>query len=102
MEKDDVYRKYVERVGDMVVGEVSQIIERKSYRGRRHRHELLLPKQETIKGDFFRKGDMVRCVIKNVEMKNNTPVVVVSRTENNFLEKLLEQEVPKSRTVSSP
>ncbi len=96
LEKDDVYRKYVERVGEMVVGEVSQIIKKEflivdDATG----HELLLPKQETIKGDFFRKGDMVRCIIKNVEMKNNTPVVIVSRTDNGFLEKLLEQEVPE-------
>jgi N utilization substance protein A len=96
LEKDDVYRKYVERVGEMIVGEVSQIIKKEfliidDATG----HELLLPKPETIKGDFFRKGDMVRCVIKNVEMKNNTPVVIVSRTDNEFLAKLLEQEVPE-------
>ena len=96
LEKDDVYRKYVERVGEMIVGEVSQIIKKEflivdDATG----HELLLPKQETIKGDFFRKGDMVRCIIKRVEMKNNTPVVIVSRTDNAFLEKLLEQEVPE-------
>ncbi len=96
LEKDDVYRKYVERVGEMIVGEVSQIIKKEflivdDATG----HELLLPKQETIKGDYFRKGDMVRCIIKRVEMKNNTPVVIVSRTDNDFLAKLLEQEVPE-------
>jgi len=96
LEKDDVYRKYIERVGDMVVGEVSQIIKKEflivdDATG----HELLLPKQETIKGDYFRKGDMVRCIIKRVEMKNNTPVVIVSRTADEFLAKLLEQEVPE-------
>ncbi len=96
LEKDDVYRKYVERVGEMIVGEVSQIIKKEfliidDATG----HELLLPKQETIKGDYFRKGDMVRCIIKRVEMKNNTPVVIVSRTDNEFLSKLLEQEVPE-------
>jgi N utilization substance protein A len=96
LEKDDVYRKYMERVGDMVVGEISQIIKKEfllvdDATG----HELLLPRQETIKGDFFRKGDMVKGIIKRVEMKNNTPVVVVSRTDNAFLEKLLEQEVPE-------
>lgn len=96
LEKDDVYRKYVERVGEMIVGEVSQIIKKEfliidDATG----HELLMPKQETIKGDYFRKGDMVRCIIKQVEMKNNTPVVIVSRTDNAFLEKLLEQEVPE-------
>ena len=96
LEKDDVYKKYMERIGDMVVGEVSQIIKKEflivdDATGT----ELLLPKGETIKGDYFRKGDMVRGIIKRVEMKNNTPVVVVSRTDNSFLEKLLEQEVPE-------
>ncbi|MEY3367492.1 MAG: hypothetical protein RI973_647 [Bacteroidota bacterium] len=96
LEKDDVYKKYMERIGDMVVGEVSQIIKKEflivdDATG----NELLLPKGETIKGDYFRKGDMVRGIIKRVEMKNNTPVVVVSRTDNAFLEKLLEQEVPE-------
>ena len=96
LEKDDIYRQYVERVGDMVVGEVGQIIKREflivdDATG----HELLMPKGETIRGDFFRKGDMVRGIIKRVEMKNNTPVVIVSRTDEGFLEKLLEQEVPE-------
>lgn len=96
LEKDEIYRKYVERVGDMVTGEVSQIMKKEflivdDATG----HELLLPKQESIRGDFFRKGDMVHCIIKSVEMKNNTPVVIVSRTDNAFLEKLLEQEVPE-------
>jgi N utilization substance protein A len=96
LEKDDIYRKYMDRVGDMVVGEVSQIIKKEvlildDATG----YELLMPKTETIKGDFFRKGDMVRGIIKRVEMKNNTPVVIVSRTDNAFLEKLLEQEVPE-------
>ncbi len=96
LEKDDIYKKYMERIGDMVVGEVSQIIKKEflivdDATG----HELLLPKMEVIRGDYFRKGDMVRGIIKRVEMKNNTPVVVVSRTDNVFLEKLLEQEVPE-------
>ena len=59
-------------------------------------NELIMPRNEAIKGDFFRKGDMVRGVIKRVDMKNNNPAVIVSRTDNMFLEKLLEQEVPES------
>jgi len=58
-------------------------------------NELVLPRTETIRGDFFRKGDMVRGVIKAVEMRNNNPAVVMSRTDALFLEKLLEQEVPE-------
>ncbi len=96
LEKDDVYKRYVDRVGDIVVGEVHQILKREilvidDATG----NELIMPRNEMIKGDFFRKGDMVRGVIRKVEMKNNTPVVIVSRTDNVFLEKLLEQEVPE-------
>ncbi len=96
LEKDDVYKKYVERVGEVIVGEVHQILKREilildDTTG----NELILPRNEMIKGDFFRKGDMVRGVIRKVEMKNNNPVVIVSRTDSIFLEKLLEQEVPE-------
>jgi N utilization substance protein A len=96
LEKDEIYRKYSERVGELVLGEVHQILKREiliidDVTGT----ELVLPRQETIRGDYFRKGDMVRGVIKEVEMRNNNPVVIVSRTANLFLEKLLEQEVPE-------
>ena len=96
LEKDEIYRKYTERVGELVLGEVHQILKREiliidDVTGT----ELVLPRQETIRGDYFRKGDMVRGVIKEVEMRNNNPVVIVSRTANLFLEKLLEQEVPE-------
>ncbi|MCB0593834.1 MAG: transcription termination/antitermination protein NusA [Lewinellaceae bacterium] len=96
LEKDEVYRRYNERVGDIIVGEVHQILKREllildDATG----NELVLPRTEMIKGDFFRKGDMVRGVIKKVEMKNNNPVVILSRTDSLFLEKLLEQEVPE-------
>jgi len=58
-------------------------------------NELVLPKSDTIRGDYFRKGDMVKGIISRVEMRNNNPLVVVSRTDNRFLEKLMEQEVPE-------
>lgn len=96
LEKDEIYRKYSERVGEIILGEVHQILKREvlvidDLTG----NELIMPRNETIKGDFFRKGDMVRAVIKRVDMKNNTPRVILSRTDNMFLEKLLEQEVPE-------
>jgi len=96
LEKDEIYRKYSERVGEVILGEVHQILKREiliidDLTG----NELIMPRNETIKGDFFRKGDMVRAVIKRVDMKNNTPRVILSRTDNMFLEKLLEQEVPE-------
>lgn len=96
LEKDEVYKRYVDRVGDIVLGEVHQILKREilildDATG----NELVLPRNEMIKGDFFRKGDMVRGVIKEVKMRNNNPVVIVSRTDGMFLEKLMEQEVPE-------
>jgi len=96
LEKDDVYRRYSDRVGDIVLGEVHQILKREILiLDDVTSNELVLPRNEMIKGDFFRKGDMVRGVIKKVEMKNNNPVVVMSRTDSTFLEKLMEQEVPE-------
>ena len=96
LEKDEMYKAYVERVGELIVGEVHQILKREllildDVTGT----ELVMPRNEMIKGDFFRKGDMVRGIIRKVEMKNNNPVVIVSRTDGLFLEKLLEQEVPE-------
>jgi N utilization substance protein A len=96
LEKDEIYRSYSERIGDIIMGEVHQILKREflvldDATG----NELVLPRSETIRGDYFRKGDMVRGVIKSVEMRNNNPAVIMSRTDSLFLEKLLEQEVPE-------
>jgi len=96
LEKDEVYKKYMDRVGEIVLGEVSQILKRElliidDVTG----NELILPRNEMIRADYYRKGDMVRGIIRRVEMKNNNPVVIVSRTDSSFLEKLLEQEVPE-------
>ncbi len=96
LEKDDVYKRYMDRVGDLVVGEVSQILKKEVLvMDDATQNELVLPRLEMIKGDFFRKGDMVRGIIKRVEMRNGTPMVMLSRTDNAFLAKLLEQEVPE-------
>ncbi len=96
LEKDEIYKKYVDRVGEIVLAEVGQILKREilvidDVTG----NEMMLPRNEMIRGDFFRKGDMVRGVIKSVEMRNNTPYIMVSRTDPTFLEKLMEQEVPE-------
>lgn len=96
LEKDEVYRRYSERVGEIITGDVKQILKKEilvvdDATG----NELILPKTEMIRGDFFRKDDVVRAVIKRVDMRNNNPVVILSRTDNMFLEKLLEQEVPE-------
>ena len=96
LEKDEIFQRYEERIGEIVLGEVHQVLKREilildDATG----NELIMPRSELIKGDFFRKGDMVKGVIKRVDMKNNNPVIILSRTSPLFLEKLLEQEVPE-------
>jgi len=96
LEKDEVYRKYTERVGEVVIGEVSQIMKKEvlvldDATG----IELVLPRTEIIKGDYYRKGDVVKGIIRKVEMRNNAPFVMLSRTDSAFLEKLLQAEVPE-------
>jgi len=96
LEKDEIHKRYSERVGDIVLGEVHQILKREilildDATG----NELVLPRNEMIRADFLRKGDMIKGVIKEVEMRNNNPVVVMSRTHPDFLAKLMEQEVPE-------
>ncbi len=96
IEKDEIYKKYNELVGEVILGEVHQIMKRELLVvDDSTNNELLLPRNEMIKGDYYRKGDMVKAIIKSVEFRNNTPVVIISRTDNKFLEKLLEQEVPE-------
>jgi transcription termination/antitermination protein NusA len=96
LEKDEIFQRYTERVGDVMIGEVHQILKREllildDATG----NEVVLPRNEMIKGDYYRKGDMVKGIIKRVDMRNNNPIVVMSRTDDKFLEKLMEQEVPE-------
>ena len=96
LEKDEIYKKYSDRVGDLIIGEVNQILKREVFvMDDATNNEVVLPRGEMIRADYYRKGDMVRAIIKEVQMKNNNPVVVVSRVDNSFLAKLLEQEVPE-------
>jgi transcription termination/antitermination protein NusA len=96
LEKDDIFKKYTERVGDLVTGEVSQVLKKELLiLDDNTGNEIVLPRTEMIRGDFYRKGDGVRGIISKVEMKNSTPVIIMSRTDEDFLAKLLEQEVPE-------
>ncbi len=96
LEKDDIFKKYSDRVGDLVVGEVSQVLKKEILvLDDNTGNEVVLPRTEMIRGDFYRKGDAVKGIISKVEMKNSTPVIIMSRIEEKFLEKLLEQEVPE-------
>ncbi|MBM3435660.1 MAG: transcription termination/antitermination protein NusA [Bacteroidetes bacterium] len=94
-EKDNVYRKYKERIGEIVTGEVYQVWKKEILVLDDEGIELILPKSEQIPTDFYRKGDTIRAVVSKVEMKNNTPAIILSRTSSAFLERLFEAEVPE-------
>lgn len=95
MEKDHIYNKYKERIGQIVTGEVYQIWKKEILVLDDEGNELILPKSEQIPNDFFKKGDTVRGVVAKVDMRNSTPVVILSRTAPEFLERLFELEVPE-------
>ncbi|HPG73232.1 MAG TPA: transcription termination factor NusA [Bacteroidales bacterium] len=95
LEKDNIYAKYKDRIGEIVSGEVYQIWKKEILILDDEGNELILPKTEQIPTDFFRKGDTVRAVIADVDFKNNSPKITLSRTSELFLERLFEQEVPE-------
>ena len=95
LEKDHIYGKYKKRIGDIVTGEVYQVWKKEILVLDDEGNELLLPKSEQIPSDFFRKGDSVRAVVIKVEMRNNTPSIILSRTSSVFLERLFELEIPE-------
>ena len=95
LEKDYVYNKYKDRIGDIITGEVYQIWKREMLILDDEGNELIMPKEEQIPSDFFRKGDTLRAVVVKVEMRNNNPLIIVSRTSPVFLERLFELEVPE-------
>ncbi len=95
LEKEEIFRKYKDRVGEIVVGEVYQIWKKEFMILDDEGSELTLPKPETITSDFYKKGDTIRGVIKSVEMINGTPKIILSRTAPEFLERLFEMEVPE-------
>lgn len=94
-EKDSVYRKYKDRVGEIVHGEVYQVWKKEMLVLDDEGIELILPKSEQIPSDYYRKGDTIRAVVSKVDMCNNTPVIIISRTSPAFLERLFEAEVPE-------
>ena len=94
-EKDNVFRKYKEKVGDIITGEVYQVWKKEILVLDDEGIELLLPKSEQIPQDYYRKGDTIRAIVSKVDMRNNTPVIILSRTSPIFLERLFEAEVPE-------
>ncbi len=95
LEHDNLYNKYADKVGQIVSGEVYQIWKREMLLLDDEGNELLLPKNEQIPGDFFRKGETARAVVLRVDNLNNNPKIILSRTSPDFLRRLLEQEVPE-------
>ncbi len=95
LEKDSIYKKYKEQIGDLVTAEVYQVWKKEILALDDEDIELILPKTEQIPSDFYRKGDTVRAVVSRVEIKNNNPLIIISRTSPVFLERLFEQEVPE-------
>ncbi|MBP5360216.1 MAG: transcription termination/antitermination protein NusA [Bacteroidaceae bacterium] len=95
LEHDALYNKYKDRVGEIVSGEVYQVWKNEAMLVDDEGNELILPKSQQIPGDFFRKGDIVRAVVFKVDNANNNPKIYLSRTANEFLQRLLEAEVPE-------
>lgn len=95
LEKNNTYNKYKDRIGEIVTGEVYQVWKKEILILDDEGNELIIPKTEQIPTDYFRKGDAIRSVVIRVEMRNNSPLIVLSRTSPVFLERLFELEVPE-------
>jgi N utilization substance protein A len=95
LEKDSLYNKYTEKVGQIVSAEVYQIWKKEILLLDDEGNELILPKSEQIPSDFYRKGENVRAVVARVDNQNNNPKIILSRTSPDFLQRLLEAEVPE-------
>lgn len=94
-EKDSVFKKYKEKVGEILTGEVYQVWKKEILVVDDEDIELILPKSEQIPSDYYRKGDTIRAVVSKVDLRNNNPVIILSRTSPIFLERLFEAEVPE-------
>ncbi|MCR5312441.1 MAG: transcription termination factor NusA [Bacteroidaceae bacterium] len=95
LEHDNLYNKYVDKVGTIISAEVYQVWKRETLLLDDEGNELLLPKSEQIPGDFFRKGEAARAIVLRVDNLNNNPKIILSRTAPEFLQRLLENEVPE-------
>jgi N utilization substance protein A len=95
LEKDEIYKKYKDRVGEIVTGEVYQVWKKETLVLDDEGNELLLPKSEQIPADYFKKGDTVKAVVEKVDMMNSNPKIIISRTAPEFLQRLFEMEVPE-------
>ena len=94
-EKDNIYLKYKDRIGELITAEVYQVWKREILVRDEEGTELLLSKQDQIPSDKYRKGDTLKAVISSVELRNGSPIIKISRTSEKFLERLFEQEIPE-------
>jgi N utilization substance protein A len=94
-ENENEFKKYKDRVGEIITGEVYQVWKKEIFVLDDDGIELILPKSEQIPSDFFRKGDTIKAIVLKVEMRNGNPVIILSRTSPVFLERLFESEVPE-------
>jgi N utilization substance protein A len=95
LEKDEIFQKYKDRIGEIVVGEVAQVWKKELLVNDADGKDLILPKTEQIPTDFYKKGDTIKAVVIRVEVNNNNPKVILSRSSNMFLQRLFEQEIPE-------
>jgi N utilization substance protein A len=95
LKKNVLAKKYQDRIGEIISAEVYQVWKKEILLLDEEGNELILPKSEQIPQDYFKKGETIRAVVKKVDLKNNTPVIILSRTSPDFLAKLLEIEVPE-------
>lgn len=95
LKKNVLVKKYSDRIGEIISAEVYQVWKKEVLMLDEEGNELILPKSEQIPQDYFKKGENIRAVVRRVDMKNNTPVIILSRTSPDFLAKLLEIEVPE-------
>ena len=95
LEKDHLYKLYKERIGEIITGEVYQVWKKEIMVLDDEGNELILPKSEQIPSDYFKKGEAIRAVVAKVDMRNSSPVIILSRTAPEFLERLFELEVPE-------
>jgi len=95
LEKDEIFKNYKDRIGEIVTGEVYQVWKKETLILDDDGNELILPKTEQIPADYFKKGDSVRAVVLMVEMQNSNPRIIISRTAPEFLQRLFELEVPE-------
>lgn len=95
LEKDEIFKKYKDREGELITGEVYQIWKKETLVLDDEGNELIMPKTEQIPADYFKKGDTIRAVVHKVDMLNSNPKIIISRTAPEFLQRLFELEVPE-------